>query len=160
MGGLGSIRTAPGVYREGMRPRPLQILLVDDNPTDVLLTEEALRVASWPSDLRYVHDGQQALSYLRGEGEHAGEPRPDIVWLDLNLPGMDGHAILRAIREDPSLSKIPVMILSTSSDPHDVNQAYAHHANCYSVKEVDFSAFADALADIVAFWGKRVSLPS
>ena len=143
-----------------MPVHPLQILLVDDSPTDVMLTEEALVEAAWPSKLEAVPDGHEALRYLRREGNHAGRPRPDMVWLDLNLPGMDGHAILRAIRNDPHLVKIPVMILSTSSDPADVDKAYSHHANCYSVKQVDFGAFAEAIGDIVEFWGKRVSLPS
>lgn len=143
-----------------MGSRPLDILLVDDNPDDIFLTEEAVAAAGSPSTLRAVTGGREALRYLKKQGEHAGATRPDMVWLDLNLPGMDGHSVLREIRKDPDLNKLPVMILSSSSRPEDVDRAYALHANCYSVKQVDFDEFSDAIGDIVTFWSRRVSLPS
>ena len=103
---------------------PIDILLVEDSPSDVLLTREALRDARIANDLSVARNGEEALDYLRQEGEHVGKPRPDIVILDLNLPRMDGREVLREIKGDDSLKRIPVIILTTSSSDRDIGECY------------------------------------
>lgn len=135
------------------------ILLVEDSIADVRLMQEVLRETGLPHKLLVAGDGERALSILRGEGEFAGQPRPDIVLLDLNLPGIDGREVLRAIKQDPLMRRMPVLVLSTSTAESDIVASYDAHANCYLSKPVDLADFfrlAEALRD---FWLRLVLLP-
>jgi two-component system, chemotaxis family, response regulator Rcp1 len=138
---------------------PIDILLVEDSPSDVLLTREALRDARIANDLSVARDGEEAMEYLRQEGEHAGKPRPDIVILDLNLPRMDGREVLREIKGDDSLRRIPVIILTTSSSDRDIGECYDSHANCFLTKPIDFEEFIDVVRSMEHFWISVVRLP-
>ena len=139
--------------------RPIEILLVEDSPTDVLLTREGLAEAKLANNLHVVVDGIQAIAFLRKEGEYADVPRPDLVLLDLNLPRKDGREVLHEIKEDEDLKVIPVVVLTTSRDEQDVFKSYGLHANAYIVKPVDFPQFADVVKSIEAFWFSVVTLP-
>jgi CheY-like chemotaxis protein len=139
--------------------RPIEILLVEDNPGDVRLTREALHEGKIRNHLSVVPDGVEALAFLRREGRYAGEPRPDVVLLDLNLPRMGGRELLAAIRADGRLRAIPVVVLSTSSDEREVLRAYDLHANCYIIKPVDFEQFMRVIRVIECFWLTVVTLP-
>jgi len=146
-----------------MRPedglRPLEILLVEDNPADARLALEAFRECRRAHHLRVVEDGAAALAYLRHEGEYAAAPRPDLVLLDLNLPRIDGHTVLREIKSDPRLCTIPVVVLTTSTSEQDVRAAYEAHANGYVAKPVDFERFGEIVASIESFWMNAATLP-
>lgn len=139
--------------------RPIEILLVEDSPTDALLTREALRDGKVNNCLHEVEDGVEALSFLRQEGKYANSPRPDLILLDLNLPKKDGREVLSEIKSDPNLKRIPVIILTTSQDEEDVLKAYNLNANCYITKPVEFSHFVDAVKTIEYFWFTIVTLP-
>lgn len=138
----------------------MEILLVEDNPADVRLTQEALREGKVHTHLQVARDGIEALAMLRGEAGYAGAPRPDLVLLDLNLPKKDGREVLREIREDPNLKRIPVVILTTSAGEQDILRAYDLHANCYITKPVDFDQFMRVVRSIEDFWLTIVRLPS
>ena len=118
--------------------RPVEILLVEDSPTDALLAKEALEYSKVANNLHTVTDGVEALAFLRREGQHTGVPRPDLILLDLNLPKKDGREVLAEIKNDERLKRIPVVVLTTSKSEADVLTAYGLHANCYIVKPVDF----------------------
>jgi two-component system response regulator len=133
--------------------------MIDDNPADVLLTREALTTGKLLTNLHVVDDGLEALAYLRNEGKHAGASRPDLILLDLNLPGMNGQEVLAAIKSDEWLGSIPVVIMTTSRAEADVLQAYHLHANCYITKPVDFDRFTEIVQSIQHFWFKVVTLP-
>jgi CheY-like chemotaxis protein len=135
------------------------ILMVDDNPGDVRLTTEALRETGVRAEITAVHDGVEAMAYLRRQPPWAGQATPALVLLDLNLPRMDGRAVLRAIKGDTALRRIPVVVLSTSQAPMDVSDAYDLGANCYIVKPIDLDEFVGVLRDIERFWLGRASLP-
>ena len=137
----------------------IHILLVEDNPGDVRLTQEALRGAKVANDLRVVGDGEAAIDYLRRRGPYADAPRPDIILLDLNLPRLDGREVLMDIKSDPDLAKIPIIILTSSSAERDINSAYELHANCYISKPVDFTEFIEAVRSLEGFWLRIVRLP-
>ena len=139
--------------------RPANVLLVEDNEDDVELTLEALETSRIRMDVEVVRDGLSALAYLRREGAHADKPRPDLILLDLNLPLMDGRAVLEAIRADPAITDIPVVVLTTSEDEGDILKAYKLHANCYISKPVDFMRFAEIIRQIEGFWLQLVKLP-
>src|SRR5689334_19147626 len=111
--------------------RPIEILLVEDNPGDVRLTEEALREGKVANNLNVAMDGVEALAFLRRQGKHGGKPRPDLVLLDLNLPRKDGREVLAEVKADPELRSIPVVVLTTSKAEEDVIKSYNLHANCY-----------------------------
>lgn len=135
------------------------ILLVEDSLADIRLMQEVLRETGLPHELVIAEDGQRALRAVRGEAEYAGRPRPDLVLLDLNLPGIDGREVLRTIKQDPGLRRIPVLVLSTSIAESDIAASYDAHANCYLNKPVDLTDFfrlAEALRD---FWLRLVILP-
>lgn len=138
---------------------PIDILLVEDSPSDVLLTREALRDARIANDLSVARDGEDAMAYLRQEGDHAGKPRPDIVILDLNLPRKDGRDVLREIKSDDSLRRIPVVVLTTSSSDRDIGDCYDSHANCFLTKPIDFEEFIDVVRSMEHFWISVVRLP-
>lgn len=138
---------------------PIQILLVEDNPGDVRLTREALKESKMHNTLHVASDGVEALRFLRGEGEYKGSPRPDIILLDLNLPRKDGREVLAEIKADESLRRIPVVILTTSDDEHDILRSYDLHANCYITKPLDLRQFATIVKTIENFWFQIVKLP-
>ncbi|MFL5846744.1 MAG: response regulator [Solirubrobacteraceae bacterium] len=138
---------------------PAHILLVEDSPTDIELTREVLGEARVLNQLHAVTDGERALSYLRGEGEYAGAPRPDFVLLDLNLPRMGGIEVLRAMKADPALCDIPVIVLTTSSDEADVLGAYREQASSFIVKPVDLDQFVRVVKTIEGYWLSIVKLP-
>lgn len=142
-----------------MTIRPARVLLVEDNADDVELTLEALNDSRVKMDVDVVTDGLTAMQYLRREGAYSDSVRPDLVLLDLNLPGMDGREVLKAIREDEALTDIPVVVLTTSKDEQDILKAYRLHANCYITKPVDFLQFTDIVRKIEGFWLQLVRLP-
>jgi two-component system, chemotaxis family, response regulator Rcp1 len=136
----------------------IEILLVEDNPGDVMLTEEALLDSKVLNRLSVAEDGVEAMAMLRREAPYADHPRPDLVLLDLNLPRMDGREVLAAIKTDPDLRRIPVVILTTSEAEGDVMKAYDLHANCYIVKPVDLDQFIHVVRTIEGFWLSIVKL--
>ncbi len=139
--------------------REIEVLLVEDDPGDVLMTREAFQDYKVHNQLHVVNDGEQAMAFLRQEGEYAGRPRPDLVLLDLNLPRMDGRQVLHAIKSDPDLSSIPVVVLTTSEAEDDVLRSYSLHANAYVTKPVDFERFIDVVRQIDNFFVTVVRLP-
>lgn len=143
-----------------MKVIPAQILLVEDSPTDIELTQEALAEARVANALHVVRDGEEAMAFLRREGAYADAPLPDIVLLDWNLPRMDGGEVLEAIRGDPALTHIPVIVLTTSSSDEDVLRSYRLHANSYVRKPLDLDQFIDAIRAIEGYWLSIVRLPS
>ncbi len=137
----------------------IELLLVEDSEPDVRLTKEALKEAKVWNNLWVVEDGVEAMEFLRREGSYADAPRPDLILLDLNLPRKDGRQVLQEIKADPSLRRIPVVILTTSRDEADVLRAYDLHANCYITKPVDFNRFMEVVKSIEDFWLTVVRLP-
>jgi CheY-like chemotaxis protein len=140
--------------------RQIEVLLVEDDPGDVLMTREAFEVHKLTNKLHVVPDGADAMAFLRQEGEYAAVPRPDLVLLDLNLPRMDGREVLQAIKSDPNLANIPVVVLTTSEAEEDVLRSYSLHANAYVTKPVDFERFIDVVRQIDDFFVTVVRLPS
>ena len=140
--------------------RPIEILLVEDNPGDVRLTQEALDEAKVINNLSVVDNGVDALAFLRQEGKHASAVRPDLILLDLNLPKKDGRAVLAEVKEDSNLKRIPVVILTTSRAEEDIIRSYNLHANCYVTKPVDLDQFIKVVKSIEQFWFSVVMLPS
>lgn len=138
---------------------PIEILLVEDNPGDVLLTREGLRSGKVLNNLTVISDGEEALAFLRREGKHANAQRPDLILLDLNLPGRDGREVLEEIRRDPALTHIPVVILTTSAAQQDILKTYELHANCYITKPVDLDGFTEVIRCVEGFWLSIVKLP-
>jgi CheY-like chemotaxis protein len=143
-----------------MTGRAIEILLVEDNPGDVRLTLEALRDAKVRNHLHVVGDGAQAIAYLRREGKWADAARPDLILLDLNLPRMDGRTALQAIKGDPELRRIPVVVLTTSAAEEDVVRAYDLQVNCYVTKPLVLDEFVKVVRSIEGFWLEIVRLPS
>jgi CheY-like chemotaxis protein len=140
--------------------QPIEVLLVEDDPGDVLLVQEAFADNKLLNNIHVVNDGEQALAYLRREGEHADAPRPDLVLLDLNLPRKDGREVLRDVKGDPALRSIPVVVLTTSESEEDVLRSYDLHANAYVTKPVDFERFVSIVRQIDDFFVSVVRLPS
>jgi CheY-like chemotaxis protein len=139
--------------------RPVEILLVEDNPGDVRLTIEALKEGKVRNNLSVVKDGVEALAFLRREGNFAGAARPDLILLDLNLPKKDGREVLAEIKEDGVLRRIPVVVLTTSKAEEDILRTYDLHANCYITKPVDLEQFISVVRSIDDFWLSVVRLP-
>jgi len=139
--------------------RPIQILLVEDNPGDVRLTAETLRGAKLANELHVANDGEDALAFLRREAPHTDAPRPDMVLLDLNLPGKDGMELLADIKADESLHLIPTVILTSSASERDVLQTYELRANAYVTKPIRIPEFIEAVTSIGDFWLNIVRLP-
>lgn len=139
--------------------KAINILLVEDNEPDVVLTQEAFKEAKISNSLYVAEDGVEAMDFLHKRGKYADAPRPDLVLLDLNLPRKDGRAVLQEIKADPNLTSIPVVVLTTSADERDVIRAYTSHANCYIVKPVDFLQFMNIVRSIEGFWLTVVRLP-
>ena len=140
--------------------RVIEVLLVEDDPGDVLMTKEAFEDYKLVNQLHVVNDGTEAMAFLRREGEHADKPRPDLVLLDLNLPRMDGREVLQAIKSDPDLASIPVVVLTTSEAEEDVLRSYSLHANAYVTKPVDFDRFIQVVRQIDDFFVTVVRLPT
>jgi two-component system, chemotaxis family, response regulator Rcp1 len=140
-------------------PHPIEILLVEDDPGDVRLTREALAEGKVRSSLTVARDGFEAVQILRREGPYANAVRPDVILLDLNLPRMDGREVLKAIKSDPRLRRIPVVVLTTSSADEDVIESYDLQANCYITKPIDLEQFMRVVKAVSEFWLEIVRLP-
>lgn len=138
----------------------MNILLVEDNPADMRLVREALSEGDIPARLHWVQSGEDALGYLRHEGDYADQPEPDLVLLDLNLPGLHGHEVLSEIKRDVALLHIPVLVLTSSWTRPDVLRAYGAHANAYLVKPEDYDQFLALVGSIRSHWLNAVMLPS
>lgn len=141
------------------RAKPIQILLVEDNPGDVLLTQEAFRRGKVHVRLEVAEDGVEALRRLRREGEHKDYPRPDLILLDLNLPKKNGFEVLAELKESDELRRIPVVVLTSSGAEKDILQTYDLYANCFIQKPVDLNQFIKAMSVIDEFWFTVVKLP-
>jgi CheY-like chemotaxis protein len=139
---------------------PIEVLLVEDDPGDVLLIQEAFEFNKVHNNLNIARDGEQALAYLRREGEYADAPRPDLVLLDLNLPRKDGREVLQEVKSDDDLRTIPIVVLTTSEAEEDVLRSYQLHANAYVTKPVDFDRFVSIVRQIDDFFVSVVRLPS
>jgi chemotaxis family two-component system response regulator Rcp1 len=139
--------------------KPVEILLVEDNPGDVRLTMEALKESKLQNNLSVVTNGMEAMAFLRKEGGFAGAVQPDLILLDLNLPKKDGREVLKEIKEDPSLRRIPVAILTISKAEEDILKTYNLHANCYITKPLDMEQFIKMVKSIECFWFSIVTLP-
>lgn len=141
------------------RKRPSDVLLVEDNPSDVYLTQVAFRRSRTESEIHVVEDGIQAMAFLRRELPYANAPRPDLVLLDLNLPRKDGYKVLAEMKADPELCVIPVIVLTTSTAEADIARCYENHANCYIAKPVDFDEFERVIQEVESFWFQCATLP-
>ncbi|GAA2485534.1 response regulator [Streptomyces sp. NPDC059506] len=139
--------------------QPIEVLLVEDDPGDELMTREAFEDNRIGNTLHVVRDGLEALDFLYRRGEHASAPRPDLVLLDLNLPKYDGRQVLEKIKSDPELASIPVVVLTTSSAEEDILRSYKLHANAYVTKPVDLDQFVSAIRQIDQFFVTVVKLP-
>jgi CheY-like chemotaxis protein len=139
--------------------RPIDILLVEDNPGDIRLTTEALQEAKMFNKLHVVTDGVEAIEFLRQTGAYKDAARPDLILLDLNLPRKDGREVLKEIKEDPILKTIPVVVLTVSKSEEDILRSYNLHANCYISKPVDLAQFLKVARSIQEFWFTMVKLP-
>jgi two-component system, chemotaxis family, response regulator Rcp1 len=137
----------------------IEVLLVEDSPGDVRLTQEAFHAAKMSVHLHIATDGVEAMAFLRREGAYAHAPRPDLTLLDLNLPRMDGRAVLALIKEDNNLKTIPTVILTTSGSEEDIRKSYQLHANCYFTKPVQLDEFENLVKSINDFWLTKVTLP-
>jgi len=138
---------------------PIEILLAEDNPGDVKLTQKALAKGKIQNTLHVVNDGVEAMAFLRKEGEYADAPRPDLILLDLNMPRMGGREVLEALDEEPSLGRIPVVILTSSEAEQDIVDSYDRHANAYLTKPINFEGFVDIVRRIEEFWLTVVKQP-
>ncbi|MDD5560245.1 response regulator [Candidatus Methylomirabilis sp.] len=139
--------------------RQIEILLVEDNPADVRLTQEALKDGKLLNSLSIVGDGVEAIAFLRRQGKYADAPRPDLILLDLNLPKKDGREVLAEIKTDETLKSIPVVVLTVSKAEEDILKTYKLHANCYITKPVDLDQFISVTQSIEDFWFSIVKLP-
>lgn len=139
--------------------RAIDVLLIEDDPGDVLITREAFEHNKIKNTLHVVHDGQEGLDFLYQRGAYPGAPRPDLILLDLNLPKYDGRYLLQTIKNDPELSLIPVVVLTTSSAEEDILRSYRLHANAYVTKPVDLDQFLTAVRQIDEFFVQVVKLP-
>lgn len=139
--------------------QPIEVLLVEDNPGDIRLTQEAFKENKMLNNLNVVKDGLEALAFLRREGQYSNAPPPDLILLDLNLPRKDGRQVLAEIKTDPDLKLIPVVILTTSDADEDILKSYELHANCYIKKPVDIEQFFNVVKSIEDFWVAIVILP-
>jgi CheY-like chemotaxis protein len=140
----------------------LTVLLIEDNPRDIRLTQRAFVQAGLEHDLRIVRDGDEALAYLYHEGAYVDPkeaPRPDVILLDLNLPRMGGHEVLQRLKQDPRFKSLPIIVLTTSGRADDIRLAYEAGANAYLLKPVEFARFTEVMGQLVTFWFETVELP-
>lgn len=145
--------------RSDLGLRPAEILLVEDNPADVRLMQEGVKEAKVPTRLHAVMDGRTALDFLYRRGTYHAAPRPDLILLDLNLPGIDGHVVLKHVKSDPALHTIPIVILTSSEAESDVVRSYEEHANCFIPKPIDFDGLLQVMHSVQDFWFTVVKLP-
>ena len=145
---------------QAAHPNPIEMLMVEDSPSDALLAREALAHGKLCHNLHVVEDGVEALAFLRREGRYANAPRPHLILLDLNLPRKDGREVLAELKADVDLRTIPVVVLTTSQAEEDIRKVYGLYANCYIVKPVDFQQFIEVVQGIEHFWFTVVTLPS
>ena len=139
--------------------QPIVILLVEDNPGDIRLLQEAFAETKLRNNLSIVTNGMEAMAFLRRDPPYDDAPSPDLILLDLNLPGMDGRAVLELLKSDADLCRIPVAVLTTSGAEEDIERAYALHANCYIRKPLNIECFLDVVRSINHFWFTVVTLP-
>jgi two-component system response regulator len=144
---------------EQTTPHPVQILIVEDNPADARLVREVMRDSKILNEINWVSDGVEALAFLRNQGKYANAPRPNLIFLDLNMPRKDGREVLREIKADPVFRSIPVVVMTSSQAEEDIARAYDQHANCYVRKPIDFSQFHGVVKSIETFWFATVELP-
>ena len=156
---LASARKAPPKTSRDWIMRPVEILLVEDNPGDVRLTREALAEAKVRNNLAVVSDGVAAMAYVRRQPPYTKAVRPDLILLDLNLPRKDGREVLAELKSDPDLRRLPVVVLTTSASEKDILETYDLHANCYITKPVDLDQFINIVTHIEDFWLTIVKLP-
>jgi CheY-like chemotaxis protein len=142
------------------RSKPIEVLLVEDDPGDVLMTREALAESKVMNELHVVSDGEEALEFLHRRGPYADAPRPGLILLDLNLPRLDGREVLAQVKQEPELRRIPVVVLTTSQAEEDILRSYDLHANAYISKPVDFDRFLEVIRQIDQFYISVVSLPN
>lgn len=142
------------------RSEPRHVLLVEDNPGDIRLMEEAVKEGAFTSNMHVTRDGEQAMDFLRHQGSYADSPRPDLILLDLNLPRKSGREVLAEIKREEHLRQIPVMILTTSANPEDISRAYDLHANCYLQKPGDLEGLLELCRSIECFWIRSALLAS
>ncbi len=142
------------------RLKPIEILLVEDNPGDVRLTQEAFKEGKIKNNLYITKDGVEAIEFLRHEGEYSDSPRPDLILLDLNMPRKSGKEVLEEVKADDDLKRIPVVILTTSEAEQDILRSYDLHANCFITKPVDMNQFIEVVKYIENFWFTVVRLPN
>ena len=140
--------------------RAIEILLVEDNPGDARLTREAFADAIVSNNLSVVGDGEQAMAFLRRQGNYSDAPRPDLILLDLNLPRKSGREVLEDVKNDPALLSIPIVVMTTSEAEGDILNSYYHHANAYVTKPVDLDRFIDVVSKIEGFWLTVAKLPA
>jgi CheY-like chemotaxis protein len=145
--------------KAGHTGKPIEILLVEDSPTDAMLTREALEFSKVVNTMHHVEDGMQAMAFLRKEGPYADKLRPGLVLLDLNMPRKSGREVLQEMKSDPSLRSIPDIVLTTSKAEEDIMKSYGLHANCYVIKPVEFPKLAEVVKAIHDFWFSIVALP-
>ena len=143
----------------GTNAAAIEVLLVEDSPGDVRLTQEAFKDAKVHINLHVASDGAEAMAFLGRQGKHSDVPRPDLILLDLNLPKKDGREVLEEIKKSPALKSIPVVILTTSASDADILRSYTLHANCYITKPVDLDGFLEVVKSIDSFWLSVVKLP-
>jgi len=143
----------------GTRVQPMEILLVEDNPVDVVITKEAFNAGRVRNNVHVVEDGEEAMDFLHKRGKYSSVPTPEIILLDLNLPKKDGREILAEVKADPSLRRIPVIVLTTSQDKEDIWRSYDLQANCFITKPVDTEQFTKAMERVGQFWPSVVRLP-
>ena len=139
--------------------RPIEILLVEDNPGDVRLLMETFREGRIRNRISLVEDGVEALAFLHKEGEHSSAPRPDLILLDLSLPRKNGQEVLAEVKQDADLKRIPVVVITSSQAEKDILQAYDNHVNCYLTKPVDLEQFMGVVRSVEEFWLSVVKLP-
>jgi CheY-like chemotaxis protein len=144
----------------GLNGRPVEILLVEDNEGDIGLVEEVFEEGRINNNLSVAEDGEEAMMFLHKEGQFTNATRPDLILLDLNLPGKDGREVLKEVKVDDDLKKIPVVVLTTSKAEEDILKSYDLHANSYITKPVDFDQFINVIKSIESFWLEVVKLPS
>ncbi|GIV30745.1 MAG: response regulator [Saprospiraceae bacterium] len=150
----------PSIPHEFSETRPVNILLIEDNPGDVRLAEEAFKECDIKVQLHVVMDGLEAIKFLKKNGSYASSPTPDLILLDLNLPKKDGREVLEEIKGDPELRIIPVVVLTTSNAHQDIMRCYHLHVNSYINKPVDFDRFFEIIRNIEGFWLKTAVLPT
>jgi len=143
-----------------MKGNAIEILLVEDNPGDVRLVKEVMKDAKVANSLHLAEDGEEAMAMLRREGKYIGSVRPDLILLDLNLPGKDGREVLREIKTDENLRRIPVVVLTTSSAEEDILRSYSDYANSYITKPINLNQFISVIKSIENFWLTIVKLPN